>query len=250
MANSLQSRRKPSLIIGIDLAWGDKKSDGVCFVKTDKSSANVTGFAYPHGDEELLDVLKPHIETSPEVFITIDAPIICPNRAGTRPVDRLTHRMFHREHAACHPANSTKCPRPIRVLKKLGTLGATAGWQIQRGMKAVAEVYPHPAMVRLFKIPRIVKYKKGTVKQRKVEFNRLQKLLRKCLREYFPYLVLDSPTKKLLKSDWTKAIEDQTDALFCAMIGLWHWKHRGKKSEIIGDLETGFILLPIDLRKG
>ena len=31
---------------------------------------------------------------------------------------------------------------------------------------------------------------------------------------------------------------------FCALIGMWHWMHRGKRSEVIGDRKTGFILLP------
>ena len=28
------------------------------------------------------------------------------------------------------------------------------------------------------------------------------------------------------------------------LTGMWHWKHRGKRSEVIGDRNTGFILLP------
>ena len=93
------------LLIGIDLAWGEKKSDGVCIIEANRSTSRVMAYAYPQGDEELLSVLQPFIADGHDMFITIDAPIICPNRTGTRPVDRLTHTMFHREHAACHPAN-------------------------------------------------------------------------------------------------------------------------------------------------
>jgi predicted RNase H-like nuclease len=237
------------LIIGIDLAWGEKKSDGVCFVDAHRSSARVRGFAYPRGDDELLDCLRAAVNDSKEVFITIDGPIICPNKTGTRPVDRLTHRLFHREHAACHPANSTKCPRPPRILRKLKRIGFTPGWKIKRGMKIAAEVYPHPAMVRLFKLPRIVKYKKGSVANRRQEFRRLQFLLRKLLRSEFAFLRLNAEAKALLREPWSKPVEDQTDALFCALIGLWHARHYGRRSEVIGDLRTGFILLPEDLRE-
>jgi predicted RNase H-like nuclease len=152
--------------------------------------------------------------------------------------------MFHREHAACHPANLTKCPRPPRILEKLQGLGMQVGWQTGRGSKTVAEVYPHPAMVRMFELPRIVKYKKGTVKERRVEFRRLQRLMKRLLEQKFRYLEVDAVTRTLLGKRWTKPVEDHTDALFCALIGLWHWYHRGKESEIIGDVETGFILLP------
>jgi predicted RNase H-like nuclease len=235
-------------IVGIDLAWGEKKSDGVCCIEANRFRAKVRGYAYPQGDEALLGFLRPLIQRERELFITVDAPLVCPNHTGTRPVDRLTHRMFHREHAACHPANLTKCPRPPRILEKLQGLGMEVGWQTGRGVKTVAEVYPHPAMVRLFELPRIVKYKKGTVKERKQEFRRLQRLMKKLLAQKFPSLEVDSVTRALLGKPWTKPVEDQTDALFCALIGLWHWRYHGKRSEIIGDVATGFILLPRDAR--
>ena len=232
------------LLIGVDLAWGEKKHDGVCFLDWDGRRGTVCGFTYPQGDRELREAVLEKSHGYPSVFVTVDAPIVCPNRTGTRPVDRLTHRMFHREHAACHPANLTKCPRPPRIARHLEKQGFKIGWQPTPGKKTVAEVYPHPAMVRMFGIPRIVKYKKGSVMERRKEFRRLQRLLKQCLKKKFPQLTLNRETKTLLKERWSKPVEDRTDALFCALIGLWHWMHRGRKSEVIGDRETGFILLP------
>ena len=237
------------LLVGVDLAWGEKKHDGVCFLEWDGRRGTVAGFAYPQGDRELLEAVLEKSQGYPSVFITVDAPMVCPNRTGTRPVDRLTHRMFHREHAACHPANLTKCPRPPRVAGLLKKHGFRIGWEPTRGKKTAAEVYPHPAMVRMFGIPRIVKYKKGSVAERRKEFRRLQRLLRACLRKRFPQLRLNRETKTLLKERWSKPGEDRTDALFCALIGLWHWRHRGKRSEVIGDRRTGFILLPEKSKK-
>lgn len=187
------------LIIGIDLAWGEKKSDGVCFVEATDSTAVVRGFSYPRGDDELIASLQSMLDGSEGALATIDAPIICPNKTGTRPVDRLTHTMFHREHAACHPANSTKCPRPPRVLSRLKQLGFEPGWEMREGARIAAEVYPHPAMVRMFRLPRIVKYKKGSVIERRREFSRLQRLIRKCLLEQFPELTLSAESQKLLR---------------------------------------------------
>jgi predicted RNase H-like nuclease len=237
------------IFVGIDLAWGDRKPDGVCVIDASHRSTSVTGFAYPIGDSELLALLGKLLRTSPGGFLTIDAPIVCPNTTGTRPVDRLTHTLFHREHAACHPANSTKCPRPPRVRRKLGKMGIQTGWETAPSQWVAAEVYPHPAMVRLFEIPRIVKYKRGTVTKRRAEFARLQDLLRSLLEHRFPYLSLSQEARSLLQSPWSKKVEDLTDAFFCALIGLWHWKHHGKKSEILGNKRTGFILFP-HLNKG
>lgn len=235
-------------IVGIDLAWGERKRDGVSFLKVGAAGVATDGFAYPLGDEELLQCLAAKIPRTSGALLLVDAPIVCPNIVGTRPVDRLTHRMFHREHAACHPANLTKCPRPARVLDRLGELGFRAGWAIGPRLRRVSEVYPHPAMVRLFRLSRIVKYKKGSVLERRVEFVRLCRLIRKLVREEFPELKVDGEIRKALQTAWSKPVEDRVDAFFCALIGLWHWKHGGARSEVIGDRRTGFILLPEDLR--
>jgi predicted RNase H-like nuclease len=232
------------LLIGVDLAWGEKKHDGVCFLESTGSRGKVLGFGYPQGDRELMKLLGKTSRNYQTVFATVDAPIVCPNRTGTRPVDRLTHRMFHRQHAACHPANTSRCPRPTRVARLLVRKGFSIGWKVGKVKKTAAEVYPHPAMVRMFGLPRIIKYKKGSVVERRKEFRRLQGLMRKLMKQRFPGLTLNQETRNLLRQKWSKPVEDRTDALFCALIGMWHSMHRGKRSEVIGDLKTGFILLP------
>jgi predicted RNase H-like nuclease len=232
------------LLIGVDLAWGEKMHDGVCFVELDGVGGRVVGFEYPQGDRELMKLLGETSRNYQNVFVTVDAPIVCPNRTGTRPVDRLTHRMFHRQHAACHPANTSRCPSPTRVARLLARKGFFIGWEVGKVKKTAAEVYPHPAMVRMFGLPRIIKYKKGSVVERRKEFRRLQGLIRKLMKRRFSGLKLNQETRNLLRQKWSKPVEDRTDALFCALIGMWHWMHRGKRSEVIGDLRTGFILLP------
>jgi predicted RNase H-like nuclease len=235
------------LLIGLDLAWGEKNSDGVCLIRYARRRARILGYAYPHGDDALIAALVPHLKPDEPAFAAIDAPIVCPNSTGARPVDRLTHTLFHREHAACHPANLTQCPRPPRVLARLATdLGFVAGWQ-DFGSRLATEVYPHPAMVRFFRLPRIIKYKKGRVADRRREFRRLQRHLRALLAAEFPFLILDTETTILLAAPWSKPVEDRTDALFCALISLWHVHHQGARSEILGDITTGFILLPSNL---
>ncbi|MFZ5807244.1 MAG: DUF429 domain-containing protein [Verrucomicrobiota bacterium] len=232
------------ILIGIDLAWGEKKRDGVCAIEAKIKQSRVLGYDYPQGDDALVRCVENFSKKEKGVFLTIDAPIVCPNVRGTRPVDRLTHRMFHQEHAACHPAYLEKCPRPARVLKRLEKIGFQAGWNISAKQHTACEVYPHPAMVRLFELPRIIKYKKGSVADRRKEFQRLQRCLTQFSKKHFPELEIGSQTKTFLKTSWDKETEDHLDAFFCALIGLWRWKYGENRSEVIGDLKTGFILLP------
>ena len=238
------------VLIGIDLAWGDRRPDGVCTLHASRAGARVVDFDYPHGDDQLMDCLRSRLPETGSVLVTIDAPLLIPNRTGARPVDRATHTMFHREHAGCHPANSERCVRPPRLLKKLRRLGLRPGWELSRNARLVAEVYPHPALVRLLNLRRIIKYKRGRVASRRQEFGRLQAGLHTMLGERFPRLELSDDARALLARVWTKEAEDLTDAFVCALIGLWHWIHRGRRSQVIGDSRTGFILLPEELRPG
>jgi predicted RNase H-like nuclease len=238
------------VLIGIDLAWGDRRPDGVCAVKATRRGARIVDLAYPRGDDQLLDVVLSHVPRTGGVFLTVDAPLIIPNRTGSRPVDRLTHALFHREHAGCHPANRGRCPRPLRLMRKFRGMGFQCDWELTRARRMVAEVYPHPALVRFLGLPRIIKYKRGPVAARREEFRRLQSGLRQVLREDFPSLELNDLARTLLERPWTKKTEDLTDALVCALIGLWHWMYGGRRSQTLGDRRSGFILLPEELRVG
>jgi predicted RNase H-like nuclease len=235
------------VLIGVDLAWGDRRADGVCILKATRSAARVKDFAYPRGDDQLLDALRPYVNG--DVFVTIDAPLVVPNRTGSRPVDRQTHALFHREHAGCYPANAERCARPARLLRTLRPLGLRPGWDLGARARLVAEVYPHPALVRFLRLSRIIKYKRGPVRERRREFRRLQHALRGAIGEFFPTLVWDSGTEQVLSRSWTKQNEDFVDAFVCALIGLWHWMHHGRRSQILGNRRTGFILLPEELRQ-
>ncbi len=129
------SRTMKVLLIGVDLAWGEKMHDGVCCLELEGNQGKVLGFGYPHGDRELLGLVGERGRGYEMIFMTVDAPLVCPNRTGTRPVDRLTHRMFHRQHAACHPANTSRCPRPTRVARLLIRKGFSLGWEVGRAKK-------------------------------------------------------------------------------------------------------------------
>lgn len=235
--------------LGIDIAWGDKKGDGLCLIEADRERAKVVSIDYTHGDEALMAWVKARVPTDAAALVTIDGPIVILNETGTRPIDRLTHRLFHRQHAACHPANLNRCPRPPRVRRLFEQIDFVTGWDAALGTRLVAEVYPHPAMVRFFQLERILKYKKGSITERRLEFKRLQKLLKHLLKNEFPELEIGREATALLKAEWTKPVEDRLDGFFCALIGYHHGKHAGLRSEVIGELETGFILLPTEVRQ-
>ncbi|NJK91294.1 MAG: DUF429 domain-containing protein [Blastochloris sp.] len=81
-------------IIGIDLAWGEKKADGVCIFKASRKRLRLECLAYPQGDEALLKLLMPLMQEDGGSLVALDAPVICVNETGSRPVDREMHRLL------------------------------------------------------------------------------------------------------------------------------------------------------------
>jgi predicted RNase H-like nuclease len=231
------------MLLGIDLAWGERAWDGVCAIRVTRRRSVVTDLRLVQGDGELLDWVNAQAGNGPALTL-VDAPLVCPNWTGRRPVDGLVSDAFRREHAGCHPANRTRCVRPVRIAERLIAAGFSLGWELDRRGRRIVEVYPHPALVRWFGLRRIVKYKRGPVAARRREFRRLQRLLRRLLAARFAELELDLATRRQLHSPWSKPVEDQLDALICALIGVHHVRHRGRRTQVFGDLATGFILVP------
>jgi predicted RNase H-like nuclease len=233
------------LLVGIDLAWGGHRPDGVCTGVARGMQLEIGHVQLLREDAQLIDFLKSVANGKKFALLAFDAPVVCPNTTGSRPVDRDAQQLFRKHHAGPHPCNRTLCPRPLRIVQKLSALEFTPGWNWDlHGTHLIAEVFPHPAIVRWGALEQIIKYKRGPVAGRRAEFTRLQDLLRTTLAGKFPDVSLAADVQKLLNQPWTKDIEDQTDALICLLIAWQHVRSRGAETEILGNLESGFILVP------
>ncbi len=231
-------------VVGVDLAWGERRPDGLCLLRGTQDKVEQVVHALTHGDDELRSWLYDNLPPKTPALLCLDAPVVCPNRTGSRPVDRLTHRLFHRMQAGAHPANRTRCARPLRLVAALRSSGFSIATDWPCTPRAMIEVYPHPAIVRWFGLDRTIKYKRGPVAARRHAFARLQRLLRTWLGRCAPEILRQAPTADLLRTAWTKDGEDMTDALLCALIGR-QWAVEGKKTlDILGDTRRGFMVVP------
>lgn len=175
---------------------------------------------YTHGDDALVAWVQEHIGGAPAMSL-VDAPLVCPNKRGSRPVDRKISSDFWRQHAGCHPANNTKGKRPGCIAEKLEQCGFLLDWDLSASDRLLIEVYPHPATIRLFSLDCIVKYKRPPVSRKRQEFERLQELIGKCLSERFPKFQMAPELDDFLNQNWSKETEDRTDVFLCALIGRW-----------------------------
>jgi predicted RNase H-like nuclease len=112
------------------------------------------------------------------------------------------------------------------------------------------EVYPHPAMVRLFGLEKIIQYKKGAVGERRRGLHALRRHLVRLAGGSTGW-VMSPPLCALLERDLEtlrgaalKHYEDMLDGLFCAYLA-WHcWRWGSARNEVFGTLEHGYIVVP------
>jgi predicted RNase H-like nuclease len=143
--------------------------------------------------------------------------------------------------------------RTVRFGKNLETRGFNHAPNIepQKIGRYQIEVFPHPAMIHLFQLARILKYKKGNLPEKKAELQKLQYYIQTILPNLTPALDLtDFPLLTLplsLTGKQLKAIEDQLDSLICAYIGAYWWYWGTEKNWVLGDRQTGYIVVPSPL---
>jgi predicted RNase H-like nuclease len=242
--------------IGIDLAW---KTDGnhsaIAVLVGNERQAQLTaistGITTMAG---IVEFVARHAQT--DCVVAIDASLVVRNQTGQRPCETLIAKTFGRHHASCHTTNLGRphAATGMRLVEALGNQGFVHDFAIEtarlRSGRWLCEVYPHPAMVRIFGLERIIQYKKGCVAQRRRGLNVLQQHL-VHLADGRSGLVL-SPTLctvveqnlQELRGAALKRHEDTLDGIFCAYLA-WHcWRWGAARNEMFGTLAHGYIVVP------
>lgn len=269
--------------IGLDLAWSVRNNSAASVLDTPGGTGAtlIDCRERLHSDEEIIDYIAYVTSTSKGACVAIDAPLIIRNRTGARPVDREITRRFGRYGAGAHPCNRQKFPQGVRGERLVKELcSAKYGFAHQpfiscatrrKPTRTILEVYPHPAQVLLFGLKKRILYKKGGVDTRRRGLRTLKEKIKahlispqkglQAIKEKsgrqsrfskpIPYIRPNPLLKRLLSRDTDtlkgsglKSYEDTLDSIICAYIGLYHWYWGEEKSEVIGDMESGYIVLP------
>ncbi|MEK6839379.1 MAG: DUF429 domain-containing protein, partial [Nanoarchaeota archaeon] len=205
----------------------------------------------------ILTIIKQYVNTK-DALIAIDAPLIVPNEEGRREAERVVGLLFRKYNAGAHPSNRK------RLSQWSGTIRGEVltKYLVQQGfdhnpyikqyeqVRKVFEVYPHPSMVVLFNLQKILQYKTKPNRDKKTqqkEFQRYLDLLA-ALKEAKPSVNISS---ELLSTNITKLtpkkqkeFEDVIDAVFCGYIAYYCWSHP-EKYAVLGSMEQGYIATPI-----
>lgn len=239
--------------LGVDFGWTSGAS-GLCCLDIQDGELAIAAFTLILDPTEIVAWVDELLPSAIAGLVAVDAPTIIPNATGTRVPDRLTHKHFGKYHAGCYPANLNR-PFALRTTK-LGFDLEARGFAHAPEMTAKKsgryqiEVFPHPAMVQLFDLDRIIKYKKGKLGDRRQELLRLISLIESVLTQLEPRLQLNQlwsdliADVKTVKGNTLKTIEDQIDALVCAYVGAYWWYWGSAKNQTLGDRHSGYIIVP------
>jgi predicted RNase H-like nuclease len=228
--------------LGVDFGWQSQPS-GMARLDWDGQALHLKTLDRCATPADALTWIERHAGRF--ALIAVDAPTRIGNATGMRQADRDTHRRFGQYDAGCYPANLA---RPFagrttgfgQALEQRGFGHAPTIRARQRGRFQI-ECFPHISTVQLFRLGRILKYKKGLRATRAAELQRLRHLLLTAR--------LDPPLKlstlpELPARGSLKPLEDQLDALLCAYTGA-HWWHWGlERNEVLGEAREGYLIAP------
>ncbi len=247
-------RSRIAWAVGIDLAWSPRNESGLA-VATIDPRANTVCIERSATAGPLEEILEAVASLPEPLTIAIDAPTVVPNQEGVRDVDRILQRRFGSRSAGAYPVNrkllgrhNKGIPRGEELASLLkDRLGAKEGGIPPRRHRDVwvIEVFPAAALIQLFGIDRVPRYKK--------KHRRPWDLCRSELARYLDLLrSLSDPVLDLevhldigsSKGKRFKRIEDRIDAVLCAYVAAITWLHGTKAVELLGSPENGYVVLP------
>ena len=247
----------PATFIGIDLAWSHRNRSGGAVIRDGLLLASTGELG---SDDEIVAFVKQWLPDGAPAVVAVDAPLRVPNLTGSRACDRALSAEWRRFEAGALPANrrlletdgKVRGERLVAILRACCDIEECAIVPQQTERRIVCEVYPHPAHVSLFALPRTLKYKarKGrSLADRQGELNRYHRLLL-GLRDSDPPLKADgdgllAENIHVLRGRALKAHEDRLDAVTCAYVAAYLWHHGPAQTRAYGDVESGHILVPM-----
>lgn len=235
--------------IGIDLGWRSQPS-GLCCLEWIDEQLQLLDLDRKEAIADILTWIDRSVQPDEPAIIAVDAPTLIPNPTGSRLPDKLSHKYFGKYHAGCYPANQNLpfAERTINFGLELESRGFAHAPTIepQKLSRYQIEVFPHPAIVNLFNLERILKYKKGRLSERRLELIKLQNYLLDILPSLSPPLRLGGsfPSEIPTTGAALKATEDKLDSLICAYVAAYWWYWGEQRNLVLGDRTTGYIIIP------
>ncbi|MBW4595680.1 MAG: DUF429 domain-containing protein [Brasilonema angustatum HA4187-MV1] len=259
--------------LGIDLGWKSQPS-GLSYLELIDGKLQIQDIDRKESIADILTWIDTCVTPEQPAIIGVDAPTLIPNATGSRLPDKLTHKHFGKYHAGCYPANLGLpfAERTVNFGLELEVRGFAHAPTIepQKPGRYQIEVFPHPAIVNLFGLERILKYKKGRLSDRRLELIKLYNYITQILPSLDPPLFslrlggmssghaarslsVSAGDTFLPEIPTTgaalKQVEDKLDSLICAYVAAYWWFWGEQRNLVLGDRTTGYIVVPSKSQK-
>jgi pyridoxamine 5'-phosphate oxidase len=187
-----------------------------------------------------------------DAVIGIDAPTVVPDDApdaiAMRSADRLAHSLYSKYCAGPSPANLSPAVwhRTTQLSSALANLRFFHGDRLtpQSEGRHQIEVHPPAASVQLFLLARMVRYRSGTLAERKEGLRLLRGLMLDHFPRLFPKLALTELPEVPSRGPDLKAMEHRMDSLMSAYVAAHWWYWGRERNEVLGDAASGYIVVP------
>lgn len=233
--------------LGIDLGWQSGPS-GLCCLDFAQGHLILQQLERKASLDAVLAWVDEVVPEGVPAIVGVDAPTIIPNKTGMRSPDRLAHKYFGKYHAGCYPANQGRpfAARLIQFGLDLESRGFVHAPTIntQTTGRYQAEIFPHPATIQLFDLPRILKYKKGRLAERAAALGELRSHILTQLPKHEPSLIIEKLPDIPTTGKALKALEDKLDSIICAYVAAYWWYWGEQRNWVMGDRTSGYIVVP------
>ncbi|HAJ38541.1 MAG TPA: DUF429 domain-containing protein [Chloroflexi bacterium] len=243
------------VFIGLDLAWSERNRTGGAVIS---AGALVAATGLLTDDAAIEAFIADYLPPGAPAVIAVDAPLRVPNVTGRRRADHEVSLAWGRVGAGAYPANRTLLAHNgvvrgealvARLTERFGCREC-APIPHQGDGRYICEVFPHPAHVILFNLPRTLQYKRKpgrTPTLIAAEFARYQQLLANLRYADPPLTGLETVTSLDASQRRGRALqelEEMLDAITCAYVAYYAWQHGPARQQVYGSVTEGHILTP------
>ena len=239
-----------SVFTGFDSAWGTRNPGAICELVLQDNGGLFLQKDHPVSANwnTAIDRTKRKADGALNVW-AIDQPLCVANRSGCRPVEAdLARALMADFSCGAHSSNLTNpCWTPTARIWDLQRTFASSEYchnpmaipQAKRG-RHYFECYPHPAIVGLFDLDHILKYK---VRHRdRSAWQQLVRLIQGLASAELPISNVGIFATEALAQNQDN--ENKLDAIICAYVARVLVEVRHPRSTMIGDTSTGYIVTP------
>jgi predicted RNase H-like nuclease len=244
------------VFIGLDLAWSDRNRTGGAVICNGVLVAS-TGLL--SDDASIEAFIAEHLPEGAPAVVAVDAPLRVPNHRGRRRADHEVSLAWGKFDAGAYPANRALLARngavrgEVLVERLHHRFGCIETAPIpQRGVgRYICEVFPHPAHIVLFDLPRTLKYKRKSGRTQEAvaaEFAHYQRLLTTLIAADPPLTGLDTVTAidaSQCRGQALQEMEETLDAITCAYVAYYAWHHGPARQRVYGSVAEGHTLVPL-----